>query len=127
MPPEAPYTERNCTACGRMFPAYGGHRKCLLCRRTRRQAADWRAQVGRPLSFREQQVVELAARALEDKEIAYELRIGMGSVKSYLSNIFTVLGSKLPARNRVALAVWWITEGRAEYSVQASVNPSEAA
>lgn len=124
---EAPFTERNCVACGRMFPAYGGHRKCLLCRRTKRPAVGWDARVGRRLSFREQQVAELVARAMVNKEIACELKLTEGTIKEYLHHMFFVLGGKIAGGNRVGLAVWWITEGRAEYqAVQTSANPEAA-
>ena len=46
----------------------------------------------RSLTQREGQVVTLLARGLKNKELAYELGIGEGSVKVYLSRLYKKLG-----------------------------------
>jgi DNA-binding NarL/FixJ family response regulator len=55
-----------------------------------------------PLSPRELEVVKLAARGLTNAEIAAELFISVGTVKTHLGSVQTKLG----ARNRVEIAAW---------------------
>ncbi|MEU6657433.1 response regulator transcription factor [Streptomyces sp. NPDC046821] len=58
------------------------------------------------LSARETDLVRLAARGLTNAEIAAELSISVGTVKTHLGNVQT----KLSARNRVEIAAWaWET------------------
>jgi DNA-binding NarL/FixJ family response regulator len=54
------------------------------------------------LSPRELDVVKLAARGLTNAEIASELFISIGTVKTHLGSVQT----KLNARNRVEIAAW---------------------
>jgi DNA-binding NarL/FixJ family response regulator len=54
------------------------------------------------LSPRELDVVKLAARGLTNAEIATELFISIGTVKTHLGSVQT----KLNARNRVEIAAW---------------------
>ncbi|MGW1027658.1 response regulator [Streptomyces sp. NPDC002577] len=54
------------------------------------------------LSARELDLVRLVARGLTNAEIATELSISVGTVKTHLGNVQT----KLPARNRVEIAAW---------------------
>jgi DNA-binding NarL/FixJ family response regulator len=54
------------------------------------------------LSPRELDVVKLVARGLTNAEIAAQLFISVGTVKTHLASIQT----KLPARNRVEIAAW---------------------
>ncbi|GLZ00364.1 response regulator transcription factor [Actinoplanes sp. NBRC 103695] len=54
------------------------------------------------LSPRELDVVRLAARGLTNAEIATELFISIGTVKTHLGSVQTKLG----ARNRVEIAAW---------------------
>jgi DNA-binding NarL/FixJ family response regulator len=54
------------------------------------------------LSPRELEVVKLAARGLTNAEIAQQLFISVGTVKTHLGSVQTKLG----ARNRVEIAAW---------------------
>lgn len=54
------------------------------------------------LSARESDLVRLVARGLTNAEIAAELTISVGTVKTHLGNVQT----KLSARNRVEIAAW---------------------
>ncbi|MGP4016495.1 response regulator [Saccharopolyspora sp. 5N708] len=54
------------------------------------------------LSARELDVVRLVADGMTNAEIASELFISVGTVKTHLGNV----QSKLPARNRVEIAMW---------------------
>ncbi|MFC9428889.1 response regulator [Streptomyces sp. NPDC056987] len=54
------------------------------------------------LSAREKDLVRLVARGLTNAEIATELSISVGTVKTHLGNVQV----KLPARNRVEIAAW---------------------
>jgi DNA-binding NarL/FixJ family response regulator len=56
----------------------------------------------RGLSARELDVVRLVARGRTNAEIAAELFISLGTVKTHLGSVQT----KLPARNRVEIAAW---------------------
>jgi DNA-binding NarL/FixJ family response regulator len=128
--PAIPFTDRTCTRCGRGFPQFERERVCPICRKPKIRGAleSWPERVGRRLSFREQQIAELIAQAQSNPQIAYELKLATGTIKEYLHRMMAVaLRGKLLQANRVALAVWWITEGRAEYAVQSSANPSEVA
>lgn len=55
------------------------------------------------LSPKQQQVIELVAEGLCDKEIGQKLNIGYGTVRSHMNLIL----SKLQANNRAhAIAIW---------------------
>ncbi len=60
------------------------------------------------LSPRELDVVKLAARGLTNAEIATQLFISVGTVKTHLGSVQTKLG----ARNRVEIAMWGYETGR---------------
>ncbi|MER5435122.1 response regulator transcription factor [Streptomyces sp. NPDC002588] len=62
------------------------------------------------LSARETEVARLVAGGLTNAEIAAELFITVGTVKTHLGNIKT----KLPARNRVEIAAWAWRSGVAD-------------
>ena len=57
--------------------------------------------VGERLTAREQQIAEVAARGLSNKEIGAECGISPETVKRHLASIY----SKLALRGRVALAI----------------------
>lgn len=61
-----------------------------------------------PLTAREEEVLRAAARGRSNPEIAEELFISLGTVKSHLS----VLQDKIGARNRVELAAFAWESGR---------------
>src|SRR3990172_606494 len=56
-----------------------------------------------PLSTREVELAELAARGMPSKEIASRLFISPETVKTHLRNIFRKCG----VRSRGELAAWW--------------------
>lgn len=71
-----------------------------LLERTRRPAASAAVPGIDDLSTREREVALLVARGRTNKEIADELFISLGTVKTHLTNVSTRLG----ARNRVEIA-----------------------
>ncbi len=92
----------NCNRCGRDFPIGDGKRVCGNCRAPKPLPGD---PYGKPLSFRERQLVTLLLKARLNKEIASELHLTEPTVRIYFSRIFDKTG----ARNRVELAVWALT------------------
>ena len=66
------------------------------------------AQPLEPLTEREEQVLLTVARGRTNAEIADELHISLGTVKTHLTN----LTQKLCARNRVEIAMWAHESGR---------------
>lgn len=74
--------------------------------RSLNSAATTRRTAHSALSARELDLVRLVARGRTNAEIATELSISVGTVKTHLGNVQT----KLPARNRVEIAAWaWET------------------
>lgn len=59
-------------------------------------------QPAAPLTLREEEVLRAAARGRSNAEIAEELHVSVGTVKSHLSNLKT----KINARNRVELSAY---------------------
>ncbi|MFC5382021.1 response regulator [Aquipuribacter nitratireducens] len=55
-----------------------------------------------PLTPREKDVAAVVARGLTNQEIAAELHLSLGTVKFHLQSLL----QKLPARNRVEIALW---------------------
>ena len=90
---------RNCCRCGGEFRMGGQERVCQGCRKPRRHKSDG---LGRHLTLREKQVVDLVSQAKLNKEIAYELHLSEGTIKEYLNKVYRKLGVK----NRTELAVW---------------------
>ncbi|MFV0309239.1 MAG: response regulator [Desertimonas sp.] len=62
-----------------------------------------------PLTEREEEVLMTVARGRTNAEIADELYISLGTVKSHVASLMTKLG----ARNRVEIAMWAFESGRA--------------
>lgn len=107
--PEFVATERNCFHCLRDFFDYSVHgqrRLCDACRQPKR-AQRPKGEPGAALTLRQRQVTKLAARGWKNKQIARELYLSEGTIKTYLSIIFKKAG----ATNRTDLAVWWLTKG----------------
>jgi DNA-binding NarL/FixJ family response regulator len=61
-----------------------------------------------PLTPREEDVLALVARGMSNTEVAAELFISLGTVKTHLTGLMT----KLDARNRVELAIWALERAR---------------
>ncbi|HEY7071392.1 MAG TPA: response regulator transcription factor [Acidimicrobiales bacterium] len=80
----------------------------LLDHFTRATAADAIAQPATPLTDREEEVLRATARGRSNSEIAEELFISLGTVKTHLSS----LQDKVGARNRVELAAFAWESGR---------------
>ena len=66
------------------------------------------AQPFEPLTEREEQVLLTVARGRTNVEIADELHVSLGTVKTHLANVMQKLG----ARNRVEIAMWAHESGR---------------
>lgn len=62
-----------------------------------------------PLTEREEDVLALVARGRTNAEIAGELFISLSTTKTHIASLMT----KLAARNRVELAMWYADTGRA--------------
>ncbi len=65
-----------------------------------------------PLTPREEEVLLAVATGRTNAEIADELHLGLGTVKTHLAHVMT----KLAARNRVELAMWAYETGRVSRS-----------
>jgi len=61
-----------------------------------------------PLSEREEEVAQAVARGFTNAEIASELYISLGTVKTHLASLMRKLG----VRNRVEIAIWAYETGR---------------
>ena len=62
----------------------------------------------KPLSLREQQVIELVCQGKLNKEIAFALCLSEGTIKEYMHRIF----KKAAVTNRTELAMWALSNGR---------------
>jgi len=61
-----------------------------------------------PLTDREEEVLAVVARGRTNQEIAAELFISLSTVKTHVASLMI----KLPARNRVEIAMWAYQNGR---------------
>jgi DNA-binding NarL/FixJ family response regulator len=91
-------TLRTCPKCGGFFEGFGTI--CDSCRKPKTHINP--NVVGRPLTFREKQVVALITTGQSNKAIAHELLLSEGTIKVYVSHIFDKVG----VTNRTELAVW---------------------
>ncbi len=89
---------RNCHRCGQDYDGAADSRVCGACRKPRVRGA---RPVSKDLTRRETQLVDLVATGKLNKEIAYELHLSEGTIKTYLSAVFLKLG----VTNRTELAV----------------------
>ncbi len=94
---------RNCHRCLRDFDGTPETRVCGACRKPRVHGA---RPVSKDLTRRETQLVDLVATGKLNKEIAYELHLSEGTIKTYLSKVFDKLG----VTNRTELAVSVVTQ-----------------
>lgn len=103
---------KNCFRCGAEFQDFsdrGLARICGRCRKPKAQPARSGTELlGQPLTAREIQVVIGIADGKLNKEIAWELHLGVGYIKVIVSNLLAKTGFT----NRTALAVWWMRGGR---------------
>lgn len=67
-----------------------------------------RAQPNHVLTDREEEILLAVARGRSNAEIGKELEISLSTVKSHVASVMT----KLPARNRVEIAIWAYETGR---------------
>ena len=98
--------EKTCYRCGQEFLDFsdrGLGRVCTECKkpRVKQELPPLRGQA---LTVRERQIAALVAEAKPSKEIAYQLHLAVGSIKTMVSTIL----SKTGMANRTALAVWWV-------------------
>jgi DNA-binding CsgD family transcriptional regulator len=107
--PQGEAPEKNCHRCGNDFTDYSDRGLALICPACKRPSPRPRpgrgALLGKPLSPRQKQVVELVAEAKPYKEIAHILHLHEGTVKAFMSSIFAKTGTS----NRTSVAVWWVT------------------
>ncbi len=61
------------------------------------------------LSKRQVQILNLLIEGKQNKEIAYDLGISIGTVKTYLYRLYRNIGLGT-VRSRTQAAVWWIKE-----------------
>jgi DNA-binding CsgD family transcriptional regulator len=74
------------------------------------------------LTEREQQIVKLVAQSYANKEIAQELNLSEATVKVHMKSLCKRIG----ARNRVAVAVWYLEVARAPSFHEAQVHVTSA-
>ena len=94
-----------CFECGSQFyfdPKLGRPMKCPGCLRPRTKSRRTNEDIlGKPLSSRDKHVIALLHNSLSNKEIAAQLGLSAGSVKTYLVRIMDKLG----AANRTDVVV----------------------
>jgi len=79
--------------------------KCRVCSSCRKPKVRAARPVSRRLTLRQNQLVDLVIQGKLNKEIAYQLHLSEGTIKTYLSAIFEKIG----VGNRTELAVWALT------------------
>jgi len=79
--------------------------KCRVCSSCRKPKVRAARTVSRRLTLRQNQLVDLVIQGKLNKEIAYQLHLSEGTIKTYLSAIFEKIG----VGNRTELAVWALT------------------
>jgi DNA-binding NarL/FixJ family response regulator len=94
---------RNCHRCGVEFRADQDRRVCTTCRKPKIRAQRPRSK---RLTLRENQLVDLITQGKANKEIAFQLHLSEGTIKTYLCTIFQKVG----VTNRTELAVWSLTQ-----------------
>jgi DNA-binding NarL/FixJ family response regulator len=92
---------KNCHRCGLEFNADPKMRVCCSCKKPRGESRI----ASRHLSLRENQIVDLICEGLLNKQIAFQLHLREGTIKTYLNIIFQKVG----VSNRTELAVWALT------------------
>ena len=99
---------KSCCRCGALFTDYtdrGLIRTCAACKKPKPQLPRYSSLLlGKPLTHREEQVLDRIAAADPNKEIAYLLCLGEGTIKVMVSTIIAKTGHS----NRTRLAVWWV-------------------
>jgi len=101
--PDAIRALKSCPRCGQTFRPDGSMYLCEKCKQPKSPARD---VLGKELTFREKQIIQMISQAKLNKEIAYELHLSEGTVKEYLHRIFRKVGVK----NRTDLALWGLTK-----------------
>lgn len=76
--------------------------------------------LGKPLTFRERQVLDLVAEGKTNKEISDILGTSEGTIKVVIST----LRSKLALKNRAHLAVWWTLQNAIPWVLKRLENAS---
>jgi DNA-binding NarL/FixJ family response regulator len=84
------------------FRAAQKGRICSTCRKPKLHA---NKPVSKRLTLRENQVVDFVIQGKVNKEIAFQLHLSEGTIKTYMSAIFQKIG----VTNRTELAVWALT------------------
>ncbi len=102
---------KTCCRCGQGFQDFsdrGLARMCTECRKPKAKPPRYPPTLlGKPLTARETQVMDLVAAGKLNKEIGGMLHLGEGTVKVAISRILAKTGMT----NRTALAVWWVPQG----------------
>ena len=100
--------EKSCCRCGILFTDYtdrGLIRTCAECKKPKPAPPRYSPLLlGKPLTHRETQVLDRIAAGDPNKEIAYLLHLGEGTIKVMVSTIIAKTGHS----NRTRLAVWWV-------------------
>lgn len=84
-------THRTCSRCGELFAALGQQNCCGGCRTGRKRSA--KNLFGQTLTRRDQQVLMGIYAGQSNQEIATELLLGLGTVKTYTAILFRKLGA----------------------------------